>query len=290
MDFLSPLFARFTLHARVFYSGQLCNSVNFHQHANLSYLHVLRTGHLTVTQPEGVPLEIDQPTLLFYPRAAAHGFRIRDTSGAELVCASIEFGAGLGNPVFRGLPNVLFVPLETMPGVATTLDLLFAEAFDTRAGRSAAVDRLAEYFVVLLLRHAIDANLVSGGTLAALADAKLSKSIHAMHEQPAHNWSVESLAEKAGMSRARYADFFREITGSTPIDYLTDWRISLAQTLLKRGLDLKLVAPQVGYANPAALSRVFSQRVGTSPAKWAKSQTMSSGDPLGASPYVTVEE
>jgi AraC-like DNA-binding protein len=287
MDFLSPLFARFALHARVFYSGQLCNNVNFHRHPSLSYLHVLRGGRLTVTHGKSAPLELTEPTLLFYSRADRHGFRVRD-AGAELVCASVEFGAALGNPILRGLPDLMIVSLAKMPGIAATLDLLFAEAFDSRAGRSAAVDRLAEYFVVLLLRHAIEARLLNSGTLAALADIRLAKSIHAMHERPEHDWSVERLAATAGMSRARYAELFRAITGLTPMDYLTDWRIGVTQTLLKRGQQLKLVAAQVGYANPAALSRVFAQRVGASPAKWLAAH--SPVDLSRVSPYVSSEK
>ncbi|NOU01067.1 MAG: helix-turn-helix domain-containing protein, partial [Gallionella sp.] len=60
----------------------------------------------------------------------------------------------------------------------------------------------------------------------------------------------------------------RETVGTTPLDYLTDWRISVAQTLLKSGKPLKLVAPAVGYSHPIALTRIFAKRVGVSPKEW----------------------
>lgn len=287
MDFLSPLLARFSLHAHVFYAGALCNNIDFHRYDNLSYVHIVRNGRLQVTHPQSASMDIVEPTLLFYPRAAQHGFRVKDSAGAEGVCASIEFGASLGNPVLRGLPETLVIPLAGMPGIAATLDLMFGEGFAELAGRSAAINRLTEYFVVLLLRYVVDAKLVRGGTLAALADSRLAKSIHAMHERPEHSWSIENLAETAGMSRARFAESFRDITGQTPMDYLTDWRIGVAQTLLKQGEQLKLIAPQVGYENPSAFSRVFTQRVGVSPAKWADgSSTLNPEELLRKSPYV----
>jgi AraC-like DNA-binding protein len=89
-----------------------------------------------------------------------------------------------------------------------------------------------------------------------------------MHGRPEHAWSLEELAHLAGMSRARFAVHFRRVVGATPFDYLTDWRIGIAQIMLRKGETLKLVAPSVGYASSTALTRVFSQRVGLSPAEW----------------------
>jgi AraC-like DNA-binding protein len=268
MDLLSPLFARFTLTARVFYSGNLCRSVNFARQPGLGYLHVLQEGTLIVTHPGSRPREISEPSLLFYAQPSLHGFKIKDPAGVKLVCASIDFGAALGNPLLRGLPELIVVPLAKIAGVESTLTLLFAEAFGVHAGRTAAIDRLSEYFLVLLMRHAIDAQLVNGGALAALADPRLAKTLHTMHDKPSNDWTLVQLASTAGMSRASFAALFRKTTGMTPMGYLTDYRISVARTLLKRGTSLKLIAPQVGYTNPAALSRIFMQRIGASPAKW----------------------
>jgi AraC-like DNA-binding protein len=54
----------------------------------------------------------------------------------------------------------------------------------------------------------------------------------------------------------------------TPFDYLTNWRLGVAQTMLRKGSSLKLTAAAVGYANSTALTRVFTQRVGMSPSEW----------------------
>jgi AraC-like DNA-binding protein len=108
----------------------------------------------------------------------------------------------------------------------SALALLFDEAFAQRSGREAAIDSLVEYFVVLLLRHAIDAKLIEGGVLAALADARLAKAMMAMHGRPEQAWPLAEPAQVAGMSRARFALNFRGTVGATPLDYLTDWSIS----------------------------------------------------------------
>lgn len=268
MDLLSPLFSRFALHARVFYSGALCGAVDFDHSRGLGFLHVLRRGRVRVVQPGQGSFDVAEPALMFVAGPRPHRFEVDDREGAELVCAFIDFGAGTGNPVLQGMPPLLVVPLGAIEGIEATLTLLFDEAFAQRAGREAAIDRLAEYFVVLLLRHVIDAGLVAGGVLAALGEPRLARAVMAIHEHPESAWTVERMAQIAGMSRARFALAFRQTVGVAPMDYLTDWRVGVAKTLLKRGKSPKVVAPMVGYGSPAAFARVFTRRTGVPPARW----------------------
>lgn len=268
MDRLSPFFAHFALSARVFYSGRLCGTSGNHDNPRAGHLHVLRRGKLKVHRPAGRTLVIDQPSVLFFPRPFRHRFRTDEKTGAELVCATIEFGAGMLNPLVQALPEMLVVPLSEIQELAPTMELLFTEAFGDRPGRQTAVDRLAEYFLVLLLRAATNARLLQGGVLMGLADSRLAPAIAAMHDHPERRWALEELARCAGMSRARFAVHFRRTVGVTPFDYLTDWRIGVAQNLLKRGEPLKIVAPAVGFLSSTALSRAFSHRIGLSPTEW----------------------
>ncbi len=276
-DPLSPFFEHFDLAARVFYSGRLCGTSGDHQSEFAGHLHVLRRGTLNVTQAKGRNVIIREPSVLFYPRPIRHRFRADLEAGAEIVCASIGFGAGLRNPIMLALPDIVVVPLKKIPELAPTVDLLFSEAFGSQPGRQSAVDRLAEYFLVLLLRTAMDSGLVKSGVLAGLADDRLSKAITAIHENPEHGWSLEGLAKLAGMSRARFAVHFRKVVGATPFDYLTDWRIGVAQSLLRRGKPLKIVAPSVGYLSSTAMTRAFVQRIGLSPTQWSAEQRAASG-------------
>jgi AraC-like DNA-binding protein len=268
MDSLSPFFAHFALSARVFYSGLLCGASGDHSTETAGHLHVLRRGILNVERPGNKAIRVVEPSVLFYPRPCRHRFRVDEASGAELVCATIEFGAGMLNPLVRALPEVLIVPLGSVKELEPAVDLLFAEAFGEYPGRQTAVDRLAEYFLLLLLRAAMNSRWIEAGVLLGLADPRLAKAIETMHVRPEHPWTLEMLAAKAGMSRARFAVHFRDTVGITPFDYLTDWRIGVAQDLLKRGNPLKIVAPSVGYASSMALTRAFSQRVGLSPTVW----------------------
>ncbi len=272
MDRLTPLLARFELSARVFHTGPLCGWADFDGTDGVGHVHLLREGHLRIASAGRATVDVTRPSLLFYPRPSAHELRTVEGRSVDVLCASVDFGAALGNPLLRGLPDLMIVPLDAAPALTPTLDLLFAEAFEQRCGRQAALDRLTEYLVIQLLRHALSARLLDAGALSGLADPRLSKAINAMHERPAEPWSLASLAGLAGMSRARFAANFRATVGATPMGYLTDWRLGVARTLLRQGLPMKRVAPEVGYATSNALARAFTQRVGVSPTRWLSAQ------------------
>ncbi len=273
MDRLAPFFERFSLTARMFYSGLLCGSSADQESEHAGHLHVLRKGKLKITRPDARQMVIDTPSILFFPRPRLHRLHGPEQEGAELVCATIEFGAGMLNPLIASFPEPLVLPLDALPELGPTLQLLFSEAFSALPGRQTAIDRLFEYLFVLLIRSAMNAHLVDSGVLMGLSDLRLGKAIEGMHKHPETSWSLEQLAQRAGMSRARFAAYFRQVVGMTPFDYLTNWRLGVAQTMLRKGNSLRLVASAVGYANATALTRVFTQRVGMSPSEWlARSQ------------------
>ncbi len=271
MDWLSPFFAHFSLSARVFFSGQLCGVSSDHVTTAAGHLHVVRSGALKILQRDRPPITISEPTVLFYPRPGSHTFQAEEADCTDIVCAFVEFGAGMLNPLMRGLPQPLIVPLAAVPELAPTAQMLFAEAFSNHHGRQAAVDRLLEYFLVLLLRTSLERRLVNGGLLMGLADSRLSGVMAAIHARPEDAWSLDTLAGIAAMSRSRFAAHFLKVVGLTPFNYLASWRVGVAQGLLKRGEPLKIVAPAVGYASSAALTKAFCQQIGLSPTEWLAS-------------------
>jgi AraC-like DNA-binding protein len=268
-DRLASLLGHFQLRARVFHSGPLCETVQFDAAEGVGHVHVVRRGSMRVEAPGAPALEISAPTLLFYLRPTTHRLVVQTPGDVDTVCASIDFGVRTGNPLATALPRVLAIPLAELPGLARTIELLFDEAFATRCGRQAALDRLCELLVIQLLRHLMNEGRVSG-LLAGLADRRLAKALNAMHDEPSRDWSLERLAARAGMSRARFAVNFRETVGLTPGEYLAHWRLGLAQSLLRRGKPVALVAQEVGYGGPAAFTRAFSARFGASPSHWRR--------------------
>ena len=177
------------------------------------------------------------------------------------MCAEIDLG-GPGNPLEQGLPPVLVLPLTPEDVLGSALSLLFAEASAREYGRQAALDRLAEVVLIYMLRRFMDAPEPGYGLLAGLAHPALGRALTRIHADPGGAWTLERLAEEAGMSRSVFAETFRQVVGLAPGDYLTRWRLSLARALLQAGRPAKAVARQVGYASPAAFSRAFARHFG----------------------------
>jgi AraC-like DNA-binding protein len=275
IDRLSALLERFRVKARLFHSGPLCGVTRFDAEPGRGFLHVLRRGELAITHKAitGVArrIEVSEPTVIFYPQPLAHDFHNAPKEGADFTCASLDFEGGSSHPLVRALPPLIVLPMHQVEGISESLALLFAEASRVRCGHRLLADRLFEVVLLQLLRWLLDhpeEGGVSGGLLAGLSDPSLARTLTALHENPGIDWRLETMAERAGMSRSAFAVKFKQTLGVTPADYLADWRMSIAKSLLTSGKSVQLIADHLGYANASALSRVFAQRVGVSPRVW----------------------
>lgn len=267
-DSLSPLLAHFSARARVFYTGTLCGGATFDQSANAGFLHLLRSGKMNLRDASGHTATVAEPTLIFYSRPLTHTIETNPEFGADLACASVEFDHQAFNPIALALPPRFQCGLQELDESRALLDLLFCEAFAQRPARAEVLNRLFELVLIQLLRTTVARGGGDAGFLRGLAHPQLSKALNAMHSRPGEDWTLEGLAHCAAMSRSSFAETFRREVGQTPGEYLTRWRITTAQALLRRGTPLKLVGERVGYASQAGFLRAFKEAVGVSPTVW----------------------
>ena len=269
-DAIVNLLNCFQLRARVFQAGLLCQSASYDRQDHLGYLHVLKAGRALFEADGHAPMEFDQPVALLYLNPTRHSITPLQ-EGTELVCGSFLFGADLRNPVTRALTDVVVTCFADSPLLEPTINLLFAEVERQGSGHQAVLDRLLEVVIVQALADLIDSGKSTHGLMAGMAHPRLRQALAAVHERPQESWTVESMAEQAGMSRARFAATFRQVIGTTPLAYLGEWRVSLAMKLLAQGQSVPQVAQRVGYGSANAFARLFKSVVGTSPFRWQKS-------------------
>lgn len=269
MESITNILKTISIKADVFFSGNLCGIQSFDT-PNSGHLHLLRTGSITLQQSNGSKLFINEPTVIFIPRPVGHRIISQHTDNTQLVCATVVIESISRNLLFEALPNLLYLPLNVERNIGRTTEWIFEEAFAQSVTRLVMLDKLCELFLLQLLRYVFENKIAKEGFVVAMTHPTISKVINAMHDHPEQRWTVDSLANLAAMSRSKFANDFKDIIGTTPNDYLTELRISLAQELLKNSKPVSVVANLVGYEHGSALARVFRQKFGLSPREWLK--------------------
>jgi AraC-like DNA-binding protein len=114
--------------------------------------------------------------------------------------------------------------------------------------------------------------------LAGLRDTYVGRALTSLHRQPAHEWTLDSLAKEVALSRSAFSERFTQYVGQPPMQYLMNWRMQLASTHLVSGSDsVAVIANRVGYESEAAFSRAFKKSVGVSPGEWRKQRQTPDG-------------
>ena len=154
-----------------------------------------------------------------------------------------------------------------------SIERLMQELREPQPGGTLIAQQLAQMMLVQALRlHLKDGARGGVGWLFALADRQMSAAITAMHAEPAKRWTIEGLAQVAGMSRSGFAARFRHTVGASPMDYLTRWRMMLAaDRLMNSGDPIATLAQAAGYESESAFSTAFKRVIGAAPRRYASS-------------------
>lgn len=192
----------------------------------------------------------------------------------RMVCGHLAFDPAFRHPLLDQLPSALVVPWEE--GVHGTpledlMNFIAREVREGRPGHEAVARRLSEVIFVQAVRFWAGRGEEEPGILAALADPGLASALRGIHAEPERSWTLETLARRAHMGRTTFAERFRDTVGTTPNDYLTQWRMQKARRLLAESTrPIARVATEVGYESPAAFSRAFKREVGSPPARYRR--------------------
>jgi len=185
----------------------------------------------------------------------------------RLMCGIAHYEDEIVHPILDSLPPVLHFPdLNEDDPIWTMVKLIDSEMRGTYIGQTSIVDRLCEVlFLQLLNRYSMEGNQVSG-FFSALQDKRIYRVLELIHKYPKKQWSLESLGEKTGMSRATLVRQFNNTIGITPMKYLANWRMARAYYLVKySSKTFEHVAECVGFSTARTLSKAFQQYYGFTP-------------------------
>lgn len=134
-----------------------------------------------------------------------------------------------------------------------------------------------EELISLLLRNIfilISRNLIKANRADNSLENEVELAMHYFRENYRSEINVEDYALSRGMSASNFYRVFKQISGSTPLQFILKLRLSNAQNLLENSnLTIAEIASAVGYENPLYFSRLFNKHIGVSPSEYRKMRT-----------------
>ena len=270
---------------------------------NVVIFHMVTQGECYVELGAGAPLKLVAGDVVVFPQGHAHRMSSRPGlppvagkplervlarrprqlsfggggTPTRLVCGYLASSARLAQLLLAGLPPVVRVNVRGSAAGAwleASVRYALAEARSPRPGGAGVLAKLAEVLFIEVLRlYMHEQSEGHTGWLAALNDRIVGEALAALHRRPGHAWTLEELAQSVGTSRTVLAERFQQLLGSSPIQYLTQWRMLLASNLLCRSnASLAHIAHEVGYQTDTAFSRAFRREFGAPPAAWRRAQ------------------
>lgn len=241
--------------------------------------HLIGSGECSVTGPMlKTPIALRGGDLVIFPHGTRHRLSAVQEESAScgaaqperytsMLCGELEFVGGPDNPVLRALPECLVVHAqdggESFRNLAS---VLIALAKDPRLGQRIVMNKLADSLFTLAVCEHAHSGKDPRGIFAALADPKLARVLEGIHHRPGDDWSLDSLAKLAGMSRSAFALRFTEVMRVPAMQYVSAWRVAQARQLLRnRRLSVATIAERMGYKSEAAFRKLFKRIEGVGP-------------------------
>ncbi|NOU13251.1 MAG: AraC family transcriptional regulator, partial [Methylococcaceae bacterium] len=274
-------------------SGGVCGRwLMDHNSDTAIWFHLLGKGegwaHSPTWEP---PLKMDAGDLvLFLPHAEKHYLSYSphevpfDTTDARaatweegpvgFVCGLIELSMP-NSAIWQALPAEIVIKKADAGEILSNLiQLIIKEAAGNRFGSFSVIERLCDGIFVLVMRHCIEQELINQGVFVAMQDRRLETVLGLIHQQPWQPWTMTSLCSHAGLSKTAMSEKFTHLLGSSPIEYLTTWRMQIASSWLKEsGMTVERVAERCGYDSVSAFSKAFKRSFGMSPGCYRKGIT-----------------
>jgi AraC-like DNA-binding protein len=253
--------------------------------------HIALSGDCFVGDDDHDAVKVEEMDIVMLPTGSSHW--IADQPGRKLVPSQLAGEAcELGNPLFQqgeitnrlmcgvvhydqesphplldSLPDILHFPkLDSSQPIWSTVTLIDAEMRRAEGHGGTIVDRLTEVLFLQLLNYYAEQSDNAPGFLVALRDRRLQRALTLIHREPAFDWSLSSLGEQVGMSRATLVRHFKDAIGVAPMTYIANWRIMKAYNLIKySSTPLEQIAESVGFGSARTLNKSFQRHYDCTP-------------------------
>ncbi len=308
MDLLSDILSCLRLSGTLYFRTSFTSpwSIKVPAFENVSRFHYAHQGRCLVRiDPQAPPVQLDQGDLLIIPRGASHTMycdpatenlavtldRVVEKSGftgsgtlvygepgthheTQLVCGHFAFDDAASHLLIDALPEHIHIrDYGEAAGqwMASTLRVIGTEAGRAQMGGDLIALKLSEIIFAQALRAYLTGEGKQHPVMAGFADPQIARVLMEIHRDPAHGWTLEALAQIAGMSRTAFTVRFSELMTVTPLSYVTDWRMQLARQALRHSnTPIVEIAQAAGYGSEAAFSRAFKRHCKMAPGSFRR--------------------
>lgn len=305
MDLLSDILSTLRLRGNLYFRTDLSKPWGIYVPAdrNIARFHVVINGNCWIgVGEESEPFFLSEGDLAVIPHGNSH--RLMDTENAEclsleevltekeytgegvlhyggagskttLVCGYFSFDEDIVHPLLETLPEKIHVKgnrnLNFM-WLDKVLGFIGNESETGNLGARAILERLSEILFIQVIRAYSNASSEKVGYLAALGDAHISRALKRIHREPERKWTLQELSRVAGLSRTSFAERFKALMGVPAIEYVTNWRMSLALATLKNSQKTIVeIGEEIGYQSEASFSTAFKRQFGKPPSLYRNS-------------------
>ncbi len=196
-----------------------------------------------------------------------------------IISGAYQFWHTPVHPFFTEMPYWLVLRAADgpyPPGMAHSMELLQQELALRELGSETLVYGLLDVIFVLLMREMLQRQSAGGASCWShgIRDPLVVKAVQAMHDDCARAWTLDTLAQHAGLSRTSLAERFRVSMGNTPLNYLRTVRMQKAMAALSESeRSLEQIAREVGYTDAFSFSKVFKRTTGLAPRDFRRQDT-----------------
>ncbi len=278
----------------IYHNARVCGDWLIREHTpGITCFHLATQGTCKLDVPEQGHWLLAAGDVVIFPRELPHTMtpvqplrgrqrhlplaESQHLEGTSMLCGAVNFEHRCGELLLDLLPPVLVIERAAETAwLAPLVSLILDESLRDCRTDNPVLARLCDLLFAYSLRHYVESQSPrqghgegpgedrGEGLLALFVHPRINQALLSLHAAPEKNWQLQSLAECAAMSRTRFAEVFKAISGFTPMQYLTWWRMQLAWSYLETGSSVAAVASRVGYRSEAAFSRTFRKHFGKS--------------------------
>lgn len=295
IDAFSQVLNLLKLDASIYHNAKVCGNWKLNEHTlGATCFHMVTIGSCLLDVPNHLKLILRYGDLVIFPRELAHSMvpdvplagdqrhlsyqLSQSIDGTGLMCGEMRFQHAGSQFILDALPPVFIIQYDaTNDWLKSLLEMILGESMRESPASKVLLDKLSELLFTYALRQYLMEHPKEVGMLAIYGHSRLSKVIEAIHQHPEREWTLELMAKEAAFSRTTFVETFKSVSGWTPGQYLTWWRMQLAWTFLKEGEKTAEVANKVGYHSDSAFSRVFQKTFSIAAGKVRRGERATSG-------------